>query len=151
LRTTLRVLSLLVAAGALLVVSAPVSAANTNGARTFTISMSGPGGTGTAFVSLNPGGKVCYEIQVSLTNAGDFPQEPAPGLGNAHIHTFAGGGIAVHLESEFESLGGGTFVASRCVRSDKSVVRAILADPSGYYVNVHTVSFPDGAVMGALA
>ena len=54
-RRTLTVLSLLIAAVALLVVAAPAGAAKKTGARTFTIELAGPGGTGTAVVSLNPG------------------------------------------------------------------------------------------------
>jgi hypothetical protein len=118
---------------------------------TFTIPLAGPGGTGSAFVAMNPSGKVCYVIDVTLTTAGDVPQEPAPGLGNAHIHDVPTGGIAIHLESSFASLGNGRFVASACVRGDKAVVRDALANPDQYYVNVHTASFPGGAVSGTLA
>lgn len=120
-------------------------------ATTFTIPLSGPGGTGTAFVALNPGGKVCYVIEVTLTTAGDVPQEPAPGIGNAHIHDVPTGGIAIHLESSFTALGAGMFIAADCVRGDKQVVRDALAHPDQYYVNVHTASFPGGAVSGTLA
>jgi CHRD domain len=120
-------------------------------ATTFTIPLSGPGGTGTAFLAINPGGKVCYVIEVTLTTPGDVPQEPGPGIGNAHIHTFATGGIAVHLDSTFTALGNGMFIAADCVRGDKDVVRDVLANPEQYYVNIHTASFPAGAVSGALA
>jgi hypothetical protein len=120
-------------------------------ATTFTIELTGPGGTGSAFVSLNPGGRVCYVIEVTLTTPGDVPQEPAPGIGNAHIHDVATGGIAIHLDSTFTSLGGGTFLATGCVRGDKAVVRDVIAHPDQYYVNVHTASFPAGAVSGTLA
>jgi hypothetical protein len=120
-------------------------------ATTFSISLAGPGGTGSALVELNPGGKVCYVIQVTLTTAGDVPQEPAPGIGNAHIHDVATGGIAIHLDSTFTALGDGMFIAAECVRGDRDVVRDVLAHPDQYYVNVHTASFPGGAVSGTLA
>jgi bacterioferritin-associated ferredoxin len=138
---------------AALVVATGVSAspADTVSASKFTVPLSGPGGSGTADLALNPGGKVCYVIVVSLTTPGDVPQEPGPGVGDAHIHAAATGGIAFDLQSTFESLGGGTFVAANCVRADKDVVREILADPEQYYINVHTTTFPGGAVSGALA
>jgi CHRD domain len=120
-------------------------------ATTFAIELTGPGGTGSAFLALNPGGRVCYVIEVTLTTPGDVPREPAPGIGSAHIHDVATGGIAVPLDSVFTSVGGGTFVASDCVRGDKDVVRDAIANPDEYYVNVHTTSFPGGAVSGTLA
>jgi CHRD domain len=120
-------------------------------ATTFTVPLSGPGGSGTAFLAINPGGKVCYVITVALTTPGDVPQEPAPGLGNAHIHDVPTGGIAIHLDSTFTALGDGMFIAADCVRGDKDVVRDVLAHPDQYYVNVHTASFLGGAVSGTLA
>ena len=39
---------------------------------------------------------------------------------------------------------------SGCVAGDAAVVSAIVADPSGYYVNVHTPEFPAGAIRGQL-
>jgi hypothetical protein len=120
-------------------------------ATTFTVPLSGPGGTGNSFLAINPGGKVCYVIEVTLTTPGDVPQEPAPGLGNAHIHDVPTGGIAIHLESTFTALGDGMFIAADCVRGNKGVVRDSLAHPDQYYVNVHTASFPGGAVSGTLA
>jgi hypothetical protein len=147
-------LLMLVAATAAVVLAAAgsVAIAQTSGAEEFSITLAGPGGTGTADLKLNPGGKVCYAIEVTLTTAGDVPAEPpGSGLGNAHIHVLPSGGIVVDLESTFTSLGGGTFVAAGCVRADRDVVRDILANPDDYYVNVHSVSFPDGAVSGTLA
>ena len=120
-------------------------------ATTFTVPLAGPGGTGSAFLEINPGGKVCYVIEVTLTTPGDVPQEPAPGLGNAHLHDVPTGGIAVDLDTTFTALGNGMFIAADCVRGDKDVVRDLLAHPNQYYVNVHTTSFPGGAVTGTLA
>jgi CHRD domain-containing protein len=40
--------------------------------------------------------------------------------------------------------------ASGCVNVARTLVRAILANPGNYYVNVHTTDFPNGAVRGTL-
>lgn len=141
---------LVATAAAVVAASASAAMAQTVGASRFTVELEGPGGTGTATAKLNPGGKVCYTIEVTLTTSGDFPQEPAPGLGDAHIHDVATDGIAVDLETTFASVGGGTFVAEGCVRDDRDLVRDILLNPQDYYINVHTVAFPDGAVSGSL-
>jgi CHRD domain-containing protein len=119
-------------------------------ATTFSLDLTGPGGTGSGFVALNPGGKVCYVFEIELTE-GDVPQEPGAGVGNAHIHVAPSGGIAVDLDSSFTSLGDGMFVATDCVRADKATVRAILANPEQYYVNIHTADWPMGAVSDFLA
>jgi hypothetical protein len=118
---------------------------------TFLVPLTGPGGSGSATLTLNPGGKVCYVLDVTLTTAGDVPQEPAPGLGNAHIHVRPSGGVVVPLDAAFTSLGGGRFVASDCIRADKEAVRAVLANPAQHYVNIHTATFPVSAMEGSLA
>jgi CHRD domain len=120
-------------------------------ATTLTVPLSGPGGSGAANLTMNPSGKVCYVIEVTLTTPGDVPQEPAAGIGNVHIHAVSTDAIAVPLEGSFASVGGGTFVAADCIRADKDVVRQVLASPEQYYINVHTAVFPGGAVTGTLA
>jgi hypothetical protein len=146
----MRLILWLVTLGIALVASAGASAAPANmvSATTFTVPLAGPGGSGTADLKINPSGKVCYVIEVTLSEA---PQEPGPGVGNAHIHLLPTGAIAVPLEGTFESLGGGRFVDAACIRGDKQVVRDILANPEQYYINIHTATFPAGAVTGALA
>lgn len=42
-------------------------------------------------------------------------------------------------------------VAFRCAAVEAAVFDAILADPAGYYVNIHTAEFPGGAIRGQLA
>jgi hypothetical protein len=117
--------------------------------RTFTMALSGAGGSGTAVFTFNPGlGLVCYTIDVTLTTEGDVPAEPAAGLGSAHIHVLPTGDIFIDLEAQFVATDGG-FTASDCVSADREAIVAIFRNPGSFYVNVHTVEFPGGAVRGA--
>jgi len=94
-------------------------------------------------------GLICYELEVEGITE---PTEPAPGLGSAHIHFLAGGGIAVDLESDFTvDEGGDEFTSSGCVEVDSALIEAILANPEEFYVNIHTVEFPGGALFGSLS
>jgi hypothetical protein len=125
--------------------------------RTFTIPLApgaaGGGGSGTATLTLNPGlEQVCYEIEVTLL-AGDQPAEPpGSGLGPAHIHLRATGAVVLGLVHENEDFrpANGSFVATGCVQADRELILAILRNPGAYYVNVHSVLFPAGAVEGTL-
>jgi CHRD domain len=125
--------------------------------RTFTIPLApgaaGGGGSGTATITLNPGlEQVCYEIEVTLL-PGDQPAEPpGSGLGPAHIHLRASGAVVlglVHENEGFQPTNGG-FVATGCVEAERELILAILRNPEAYYVNVHSVFFPAGAVEGTL-
>jgi hypothetical protein len=40
--------------------------------------------------------------------------------------------------------------SSSCAIASRTLVRAILADPASYYVNVHTAEFPAGAMRAQL-
>jgi hypothetical protein len=106
-------------------------------------------GSGRATVLVDSdSGTVCYTIVVRNIDA---PTEPAPGLGSAHIHVLPAGTIAVDLDTVFRAAGTDTFVSTGCVDADAATIAALLADPQLYYVNVHTVAFPGGAVQGSLA
>lgn len=106
-----------------------------------------PDGSGLAVLTLNPGrGEVCYTITVENIGA---PTEPAAGLGAAHIHDEATGGIFVDLETNWTASNGG-FTTTGCTTTDRGTILAIFKDPSGYYVNIHTVDFPGGAIRGQL-
>ncbi len=103
----------------------------------------GPGdddGQGNAWVSVDgETNMVCWNIQVTGIEL------PAAA---AHIHVGAAGesgDVVVPLSAP--SLEG---VSAGCAAADAALVQAILANPSGYYVNVHTASFPAGAVRGQL-
>ena len=99
-----------------------------------------PDGTGTATIRLRAGeGRVCFQLNVSAITL------PA---GAAHIHVgVAGqsGDIVVPLTAPSAS-----GAAAGCVNVSRSLVAAILANSHGYYVNVHTSDFPNGAVRGQL-
>jgi hypothetical protein len=143
------VLSLTLALASILVTAAVALAA---GGRTFVVPLTGgatgdPDGSGLAILRVNPGQEeVCYTITVQ--NIG-VPTEPAAGLGAAHIHDFATGGIFVDLETNWTAAGAG-FMTTGCAEADRESLLALFHDPSAYYVNIHTVDFPGGAISGAL-
>ena len=93
-------------------------------------------------------GTVCYELEVEGISE---PVEPAPGLGSAHIHFVATGGIAVGLEADFEPDKSDEFKASGCVEADSALLQAIVENPDQYYMNIHNVEFPGGALAGLLS
>lgn len=86
--------------------------------------------------------KVCWSFSaLKLTPKAGLSATPAA----AHIHLGAAdvaGAIVVPL--------GTTFSRSGCTTTTKPIIEAILANPKGYYVNVHNVSYPAGAVRGQL-
>jgi len=96
-----------------------------------------PDGAGTAKITINPGHqKVCWE----LTATGIAPATMA------HIHVGGvgvGGGIAVMLSPPSDG------ASSGCVEDEDAA--AILANPDGYFVNVHNADFPAGALRGQLS
>ena len=63
----------------------------------------------------------------------------------AHIHQGAADAIVVVVDFDWENNPG-----ADCVTADPAVVSEILANPSGYYVNVHTPEFSAGAIRGQL-
>src|SRR5712691_2425949 len=104
----------------------------------------GPGdsdGTGIASIRLRPGRQqVCFALQVSGITL------PAAA---AHIHqgaTGVAGPVIVTLAPP-----GSAGTSSGCVATPRSTVLAILSNPAGYYVNVHTTDFPNGALRGQLS
>ena len=97
-------------------------------------------GTGSASLTLNRGtGEVCWDISVQGITL--------PALA-AHIHVApvgVPGPIVVTLSPP-----GADGTSSGCTTADRDLVKAIAKDPSAYYVNVHTVDFPAGALRGQL-
>jgi CHRD domain len=96
-----------------------------------------PDGFGSAFVITNPPNQICYVITA-------FNIAPANA---AHIHVGppgVAGDIVVELEPPTFGVSGG------CTTADPALVSNIAANPSNYYVNVHNVPYPDGAIRGQL-
>jgi hypothetical protein len=98
-------------------------------------------GTGTASVVLDPdAGTACW----TLTAEGIDP------VVASHIHVGAAGengDVAVNLDLDgFEGSSEG------CTEDvDAATLQAVIDNPAGYYVNLHTEPFPGGAIRGQLA
>ena len=134
---------------AIVAVASPATAARLPGSDTggapLTATLSGTGNqSGTATLTVNPGQQeVCYDITVANLQGDVFA---------AHIHVGGAdvnGPIVVPLFAFTPPTTQTHF--SGCVPGPRDVLRAILANPSGYYVNVHTTVFPAGAVRGQLS
>lgn len=96
-----------------------------------------PDGTGFITLTLNQGqGEICFELTLSGV-------EPALA---GHIHKAPFGERGDVFVTLFGSEGPG----AKCVSATKAQIKEIRKDPSQFYVNVHTASFPNGAVRGQL-
>ena len=94
-----------------------------------------PDGRG-AFSAVVRGNRLCYGL--SATGI-DTPVA-------AHIHR-GGANVAGPVIIPLKQPTNGTVGASgACTTTDASLLRAILANPSRYYVNIHTQKFPGGAL-----
>jgi hypothetical protein len=101
-----------------------------------------PDGSGSATITIDPAaGTACWE----LTAEGINP------VTQSHIHVGAegvSGDVVVPLDVDgFEGSSEG------CIEpmEDAAVLQAIVDDPAGYYVNLHTDDYPAGAIRGQLA
>ena len=99
-----------------------------------------PVATGSATIRIRPGStKICYQL-----TARDLSGPAAA----AHIHRGAAGiagPVVVALRTP-----NAAGKSSGCAKAKRALVRAILAHPSRYYVNVHTADFPEGAIRAQL-
>jgi hypothetical protein len=96
-------------------------------------------GSGTAEITIDPDtGEVCWDLTVEGI-------EPVTA---SHIHVGAegeSGDVVVPLDVDgFEG------TSSDCFDASDADLAAIIADPAGYYVNIHTEDFPAGAIRGQL-
>jgi hypothetical protein len=102
--------------------------------------LSGPGnGSGTGFVTLTPDEQqVCYNLAYTLV----------PPATAAHIHRGAAGTDGP-IVVPFDSVSSDN--ATGCTQGvDAGLIREIIGNPAGFYVNVHNADFPAGAIRGQL-
>jgi hypothetical protein len=102
----------------------------------------GPGdsdGSGTVQLTFKVNTReVCYDITVANIEAAEA----------AHIHEGdmdEDGPVKVPLEAPK------TGTAKGCKQADAALIKAIMENPTDYYVNVHNAAFPKGAVRGQLS
>ena len=127
--------------------AAPSSAAPAAAGTTFTVDLTGavevpgpgdPDGAGQAKVTLDAAaGTVCY----TLTVTGVDP------LAAGHIHEGAAGAAGPVVVPLFA---GAAPTGETCVDADAALVKRIVADPTGFYVNVHNDAYKAGALRAQL-
>lgn len=101
------------------------------------------GATGTAVITADDEtGEVCYELTIDGLEEEDF-------VVAAHIHVGEAGVAGEVVVPLFTEAPEGDM--NDCVTvEDLDLVAAILANPAGYYVNIHSDDYPEGAVRGQL-
>jgi hypothetical protein len=69
-----------------------------------------------------------------------------------HLHTGARGSEGTVWIGFFndQHLPGAQHTFSNCVHSSPDQTNAVINNPAGYYLNVHSTEFPDGAIRGQL-
>jgi hypothetical protein len=114
-----------------------------------------------------------HVYKVKLTGGAETPRGAPLGMGVAiiavhghvhvcwrfaHLHGFSGATIA-HIHRGTKGHAGPVVVPlsigtrlrhEGCVRTSRTLTKAMVHDPSGYYVNIHSTQYPGGAVRGQL-
>ena len=100
-----------------------------------------PDGTGTAVLRLRVGqGQICHTLTAANITL------PAAA---AHIHPGAAGVAGSPVVTLITPDADGSVAG--CVNVPRALVKQILMNPAGYYVNVHTSDYPAGAIRGQLS
>jgi hypothetical protein len=107
---------------------------------TFTADLAdGADGSGSATITIDTDtSEVCWEL--SVEGIGDVVA--------SHIHVGAdgeSGGVVVPLDVD-----GFSGTSEGCVAAADADLQAIVDDPAGFYVNIHTAEFSGGAIRGQL-
>ncbi len=98
-----------------------------------------PDGTGTAKITADATtNTICYDMTAQGISA--------PTAAHLHRGRFGQAGAPI-ITLKAPSNG----ASSDCVKVTKAEAAALIADPSNYYVNVHTADYPNGAIRGQLA
>ena len=133
--------------GGPMVVCMPPAEGNATGVVVLVAQLTGVAESGTydadafgfAKVAINADtGQICFRISVANI---------APATAS-HIHE-GGAGVAGPVVVPFTAPDADGF-ANGCVDADPALAQAIIANPSGYYVNVHNADYPGGVVRGQL-
>jgi CHRD domain len=111
-----------------------------------------------------------FKFEAYLLGKSEVPKAATKGKGTVNL-TIAGtkvcwkftkvSGIGTPLVSHIHKGGptvsgpvvvplGGKYKATGCIASTSAIVKAIEKSPKGYYVNIHTGQFPNGAIRGQL-
>jgi hypothetical protein len=100
-----------------------------------------PNGSGHAVIRLNAGrGKVCYVISY----------RKIAGSSAAHIHT-GGPGVPGDVLIALSAKETNKKTIKGCVTHVAAdTIKSVIANPKGFYVNVHNAQYPDGAIRGQL-
>jgi hypothetical protein len=99
-----------------------------------------PDGYGAAAITFHDSSEVCFGIVV------DRLDEPTL----AHIHAEKAGVNGSVFVTLSPPAAGNPGASSGCVAITATQYRALRNSPSNFYVNVHTIKFPNGAIRGQL-